>query len=171
VAVAGIGSAVVPIGVPMTFAQVAISVAGTTVGYVQSGTLTITNDIDMRWGAGSRYSTAGPEKTRKYAFKGTVDFSDVTLLVEKFAGTTVPYTAAALATLNPAGVAMIWTFDNGLTVINSRKIVFTFANFYLDTHTLPTDVNEIIMEDVSGWANSCTNVVVSNATATDVASP
>ena len=170
-AVAGIGSAVAPVGVPFTFAHATLSVAGTPVGYVQSGTLTVNHDIEMLWGAGSRYSTAGPEKTRKYDFKGTVAFSDVTLLMEKLYGTTVPMTASALATLNPAGVAMVMTFDNGLTVINMRKIVLTFANFYIDAHTLPTDVNEIIKEDVTGYALSCTNVVVSNATATDVASP
>jgi hypothetical protein len=171
VAIAGIGSAVVPTEVPLTFAQGTLSVAGTTVGYVQSFELTINNNVEMVWGLGSRYSTAGPEKIRQYDIKMNVAFSDVTLLLEKFAGTTVPYTATALSTLNPAGVACVLTFDNGLTVINSRKIVFTFANLYLDSHTLPIDVNEVVKEDVSGWALSCTSIVVSNAQATDVASP
>lgn len=171
VATAGISSQVIPTEEPLNFAYGTLSVAGTTIGYVQSVELTITNNVEMVWGLGSRYSTAGPEKTRTYEFKMTVAFSDVTLLLEKFAGTTVPYTASALQTLNPAGVACVLTFDNGASSTASRKVVFTFANLYLNEHSLPLDVNEVIKEDVSGHALSCTSIVVTNNQSTDVASP
>lgn len=171
VAITGIGSVVASAEEPLHFAHGTLSVAGTTVSYVQSIELTITNNIEMVWGLGSRYSTAGPEKTRTYDFKFSVAFSDVTLLLEKFAGTTAPWTASALATLNPAGVACILTFDNGGTTTASRKVVLTFANLYLNEHTLPLDINEVIKEDVTGYALSCTNIVVTNNTATDQTSP
>lgn len=170
-ATTGIGSAVVPTEDPLTFAHGVITVAGTTVGYVQSIDLTINNNVEMVWGLGSRYSTASVAKTRTYDIKMSVAFSDVTLLLEKFYGKAAPVAATNLATLNPAGVALVLTFDNGLTLANKRSIVFTFANFYINEHSLPLDVNELTKEDVSGYALSCTSVVVSNATSTDVASP
>ena len=162
---------VVPTEVPLTFAQGTLSVAGTTVGYVQSFELTIKNNLEMIWGLGSRYSTAGAEKKREYLISMSVAFSDVSLLLEKFYGKAHPIAATDLATLNPAGVACVLTFDNGLTVINQRSIVFTFANLFLDEHSLPLDVSEVVKEEVTGWALSCTSIVVKNATSTDVAAP
>jgi hypothetical protein len=100
-----------------------------------------------------------------------VAFTDTSLLLEKFYGKAAPVAATDLATLNPDGVACVLTFDNGLATTNSRKVVFTFANLYLNEHTLPMDVNEVIKEDVSGYALSCTSIVVTNNQATDVASP
>jgi len=170
-ATSGIGSAVTATETPLTFAQGTLSVNGTTVGYVQSVELTITNNVEMIWGLGSRYSTASSAKTRTYDIKMTVAFSDVSLLLEKFFGKAATVAATDLATLNPAGVACVLTFDNGLAAANSRKIVFTFANLFLNEHSLPLDVNEVIKEDVSGYALSLTNVVVSNGQATDVANP
>jgi len=170
VAVAGIGSAVAPTEVPLTFAQGVLSVGGT-INYVQNVELTITNNVEMVWGLGSRYSTAGPAKARTYDVRMTVDFSDVTQLLEHWAGTTAPWVATALKTLNPAGVALTLTFDNGLTLIDQRSVIFTFSNFYINEHTLPLDVNEVVKEDVTGWALSCTSIVVKNAQDTDVAYP
>jgi hypothetical protein len=170
-ATSGIGSAVAVDEVPLTFAQGVLTVGGTTVGYVQSIDLTFNNNQEMVWGLGSRYATAGAAKTRAYDIKMSVAFSDVALLLQTFYGKAATVAATDLATLNPAGVALVLTFDNGATVINKRSIVFTFANFFINEHTLPLDVNEVIKEDVSGYALSCTSVVVSNALATDVASP
>ena len=170
-ATTGIGSAVVPTEVPLTFAQGTLTVNGTTVGYVQSIDLTINNNVEMIWGLGSRYSTANAAKQRQYDIKMSVVFSDVSLLLEKFYGHASPVAATDLATLNPAGVALVLTFDNGGATSASRKIVFTFANFYINEHSLPLDVNDVVKEDVNGYALSCTSIVVSNNTSTDVASP
>lgn len=170
-ATTGIGSVVTPTEEPLTFAQGTLSVAGTTVGYVQSVDLTITNNVEMIWGLGSRYSTAGPAKTRTYDFKMSVVFSNVALLLEKFFGKAASIDADDLATLNPAGVACVLTFTNGGASTALRSIVLTFANLYLNEHSLPLDVNEVVKEDVGGYALSCTNIVVTNNQATDVASP
>lgn len=170
-ATSGIGSQVVPTEDPLTFAQGVLQVGGVTVGYVQSIDLTVNNNVEMVWGLGSRYSTASVAKTRSYDVKMSVAFSDPALLLKHFYGKAGAVAATDLATLNPAGVALVLTFDNGLTVINNRSIVLTFANFYINEHSLPLDPNEVIKEDVTGYALSCTNIVVANATATDVASP
>jgi hypothetical protein len=170
-AVSGLGTQVAPTEEPLTFAHGTLSVAGTTVGYVQSVDLTINNNVEMIWGLGSRYSTASTAKTRTYDIKLSVAFTDVTLLLEKFYGKAATVAATDLAVLNPAGVALVLTFDNGGATTASRKIVFTFANFYINEHTLPLDVNEVIKEDISGYALSCTSVVVTNNTSTDVANP
>lgn len=170
-ATTGIGPNVAPTEAPLTFANGTVSVAGTTVGYVQSGEMTINRNLEMIWGLGSRYSTASVAKTRAYDFKLNVVFSDVSLLLEKFFGKAASIAATDLAVLNPAGVALVLTFYNGGATTASRKVVFTFANLFIDSHSLPIDVNEVVKEDVSGWALSCTDVVVSNNQATDVASP
>lgn len=156
---------------PLTFAQGALSVGGTTVGFVQSVELTIDNELEMGWGLGSRYSTFGTAKKRKYGFKMNVKFSDYTLLLTNFYGASAGFSASALATLNPAGVACILTFDNGLSSTSSRKIVFTFANLFLDTHDLKFDINEVVAEDITAQALSCTTIIVTNNQATDVATP
>ena len=171
-ATSGIGSQVVPTEVPLTFANGTLSVAGTTIGYVQSVDLTITNNMELLWGLGSRYPTASVGKTRTFDLKMTVAFSDVSLLLEKFYGKASPIAATDLATLNPASVACVLTFQNSSTVdINQRAVIFTFANLYLNEHSLPSDVNEVIKEDVTGYALGLTTVVVKNATSTDVALP
>jgi len=170
-ATTGIGSQVVPTEDPLTFAHGTLSVAGTTVGYVQSVDLTIKNNVEMVWGLGSRYSTASTVKARQYDIKLSVAFSDVSLLLEKFYGKAAAVAATDLATLNPAGVALVLTFSNGGATTSLRSIAFTFANFYINEHSLPLDVNDVIKEDVTGYALSCTSVVVTNNQATDVASP
>lgn len=174
-ATSGIGSAVAPTETPLTFAGGTLSVSGTDVGYVQSVELTINNNLEMLWGLGSRVASAGVEKTRTYDIKMTVAFSDVALLLQKFYGASAPIAettgSETVKNLNPAGVACVLTFTNGGATSATRSIVFTFANMYLNEHTLPLDVNEVIKEDVTGWALSCTSIVVSNNTSTDVASP
>jgi hypothetical protein len=49
--------------------------------------------------------------------------------------------------------------------------VITLANVYLDEESLPKDVNEVLKEDVTGWALSGTSVVWTNATTGDTGSP
>lgn len=167
----GIGSAVAPSEEPLSFQHGTISVGGSTVAYVQSGEVTISNNVEMVWGVGSRYSTAGPVKQRAYDFKFSLMMSDLSLVMENFYGTTLDVSASDLATLNPAGVACVLTFDNGLSSTSSRKVVLTFANLYFNDHDTGLDVNELVKEDVTGYALSCTNVVVTNNTATDQATP
>lgn len=165
-ATSGIGSQVAETESPFTFAQGTLSIGGT-INYVQSVDLTVNNSLEGIWGIGSRLKQAEPAKIREYNVKMSVAFNDVSALLTKFFGA-----SANPLDGNPAAQAtLVLTFTNGLTGSDQRSVVLTFANFYIDEHTLPKDVNEIIKEDVSGWALSCTSVVYSNNTASDDDTP
>lgn len=169
-----IGSQVAETEEPFTFAQGSLQIpSGNTIGLVQSIEVSGTNDIEMLWGLGSRLAQNAVEKKREYNFKMTVAFSDLstTGLYTKFLGdTSSPFTPSDPNT--PAAQAtLVLTFSNGLSSTNVRSVVMTFANFYIDEHTLPKDVNEVIKEDVTGFALSCTNIVYTNNTAVDAGAP
>lgn len=160
-ATSGISSQVAVTESIFTFAQGTLSLGGSTIGNVQSVELTINNNLDGIWGLGSRIKTSQVEKTRMYDLKMTVAFSQNTDLLTKMLGST-----SAPATGTPSSVACVLTFTDGTT-----SIVITMANIYLNEETLPLDVNEVIKEDVTGWATSCTSIVHTNSTQTDAGDP
>jgi len=167
-ATSGIGSQVAETFAPFTFAMGSLQLpSGTTIGDVQTIELTLNNNLEMVWGLGSRFPTVPVGKTRMYDFRATVVFDDTTQLLTKMLGTTTapdPDTVAETATL-------ILTFTNGESSTAERSIVMTFDDITIDTSTLPQDVNEVIKEDVTGWARNITNVVWTNNTATDAGNP
>jgi hypothetical protein len=168
-ATSGIGSQVVETFDVFTFAHGTLELpTGSTIGDVQSFELTANNNLESVFGLGSRQLVGMVAKIRQYDIRMTVTFKDVSQLLQKFyggaAGPTPVNTPAATATLK-------LTFTNGLLTTNERSIVMTFANIYLNEETLPKDVNEVIKEDVSGWAHSCTSVVWTNNTAVDIGNP
>lgn len=155
---------------PFTFAQGSLQLpSGTTIGLVQSIELSGSNDIEMLWGLGSRLAQNAVEKKREYNFKATVAFNDLSTsgLYLKFLGdASSPYTPSDPNTPS-AQATLILTFTNGLSSTNERSITITLANAYIDEHSLPKDVNEVIKEDVTGFALSGTSVVWVNNTSTD----
>lgn len=166
-ATSGIGSQTAATEDPFTFAEGTLSVGGTTIGYVQSVEFTVDEDLELVWGIGARTATYGVEKQRKYDFKINAAFTDVSLLLQTFLGSAT----APLATTTPASVACVLTFTNGGASTAIRSIVCTFANLYIDEDTLPFDSKEIIKEDITAWALSCTSIVWNNNTAADNANP
>ena len=167
-ATSGIGSQVAQPESPFMFAEGNVELPnGTVIGNVQSVELTISNSLEMIYGLGSRFATAGVAKNRKYALKMTVAFSQNTDLLTKFLGDT-----AAPSSGTPAETATVdLVFTNGLSTTSERTIHITLANVFLDAETLPKDVNEIIKEDVEGWARSASSVTWTNNTALDNSSP
>jgi len=170
-----IGSAVAETYAPFSFAQglVEWTAAGGTVGTVQSFELTINNDLEGLWGLGSRYKNIDVEKRREYNIRMSIAFRNTAEFMTKFFGKAMDIAATDLATLNPAAQATIvltFTQGTGAGTAGNEKIVITLANVYFDEDSLPKDVNEIIKEDVTGWALSGTSVVWSN-TATDTGTP
>ena len=168
-ATTGIGSQVTETFDVFTFAHGSLQLpSGSTIGEVQSFELTMNNNLESVYGLGARQLVSQVAKIRQYDIRMTVTFKDVTQLLEKFYGdTTGPTTVNTPA----AQATLILTFTNGLATTNLRSIVMTFANIYLNEDTLPKDVNEVIKEDVTGWAHSCTSVVWSNNTAVDIGNP
>jgi hypothetical protein len=154
---------------PFTFAQGTLELpSGSTIGNVQSFELTINNSLEGVWGLGSRIKTAEVEKVREYNIRMTVAFSDTTVLLSKFFGqATGPLTATNVGTT----ATLVLTFTNAGATSALRSLVITLANVYLDEECLPKDVNEVLKEDVTGWALSGTSVVWTNATTGDTGSP
>ena len=168
-ATSGIGSQVAETYTPMTFAQgiVEWTGGGGTIGIVQNVELTINNTLEGLWSVGSRLKQYEVEKVREYNIKLTIAFRDVAELLTKFYGA-----SGAPSTGTPSPQAnVVLTFDTGGTGADSNKIVITLANIYFDEETLPKDVNEVIKEDVSGWALSGTSVVWTNGTSADAGNP
>lgn len=167
-----LGSQVAESEEPFTFAHGSVQLpSGTTIGLVQSIEVSGSNDLELLWGLGSRLASNAVEKKREYNFKMTVAFQDVTTLYTTFLGDAS--SAYTPSTPNkPAAVAtLILTFTNGLSTTSERSVVMTFANIYLDEYSLPKDVNEVLKEDVTGFALSCTSIVYTNNTATDAGAP
>lgn len=142
---------------------------GSTIANVQNVEITINNSLELIWGLGDRTATTNVPKQREYNIKITIVISDVTTFMSTFLGdSSNPYTPGS--TVAPFATLRL-TFDNGLSTSSTRKIVMSFANFYLDEDSFNLDPNEVIKEDVTGHALSCSSVVWSNNTAADNASP
>ena len=172
IATSGLGSQVVASPYsddPFTFAQGTLQLpSGSTIGNVQSFELTINNSLEGVWGLGSRIKTAEVEKIREYNLRMTVAFSQASDFLTKFFGqATGPLTTTNVGTT----ATLILTFTNSGATSALRSLVITLANIYLDEETLSKDVNEIIKEDVTGWALSGTSVVWTNNTSADTGSP
>jgi hypothetical protein len=165
-ATSGIGSQTAETEDVFTFANGTLAIGGT-INNVQNVELTVNNNLEGIWGLGSRIKSAEPAKLRQYELKMTVAFSDVTELLTKFygaSGNPLDGNPAAQGTL-------VLTFTNGGSDAALRRFVITLANVYINEETLPKDVNEVIKEDVSGWALSCTSVIYTNATPSDDDTP
>ena len=153
----------------MTFAQgiVEWTSGGGEIGKVQSIEWTYNSNSEGIWGVGSRFKAAEVGKTREYNLRLTIAFKDVTELLTKFLGAS----EAPIAGTPAPQANIVLTFDTGGTGADSNKIVITLANVYFDEETLPKDVNEIIKEDVGGWALSGTSIMWTNGTTGDSTSP
>jgi len=152
-----------------TFANGTIEIPdGTTIAAVQSFEMTMTNNLEYLWGVGSRLATAGVEKQRDYAFKISAAFNNITTLLTYFLDGTDSATAPDASTPTKQAT-LILTFTNGAASPNTESIVMTFADIWFDDESLPQNVNDIVKEDVTGHALSCTSVVWTNNTATAMA--
>lgn len=161
-ATTGIGSQVAETEEPFVFSQGTLTFNESTVAYVQNFEVTFNNTAELIYGLGSRFATTQVAKQREYNFTISAVFADPTTFLTTFYGASGgPHTAT------PASVALVLTFTNGLAGANTRSVVMTFANAYLNEETLPKDVNEVLKEDLTGYALSCTSVVYSNNTASD----
>jgi hypothetical protein len=167
-ATSGIGSQVAETFTPYTFAQglVEWSGGGGSIGVVTSFELTINHSLEGLWGIGSRLKNTDVEKIREYNIKMTVAFNDVTALLTKFLGAS----GAPVAGTPAAQANIVLTFDSG-SGTGLGSIVITLADVSFDEDTLPKDVNEILKEDVSGWALSGTSIVATNSVQTDEGNP
>jgi hypothetical protein len=169
VTTSSIGSQVAPTEDVFTFAHGSLNFGGSTIANVQNFELTINNSLELVWGLGDRTATAGVEKSREYNIKATYVLSDVTTFMTTFLGdSSSPYVPQSIV---PTTASLVLTFTNSAATTSLRSIVITLANIYLDEDSFSLDPAELVKEDVTGHALSCSSIVWTNNTALDNASP
>lgn len=141
-----------------TFAHGSIEMPdGTDIAAVQSFELTIVQNAEPVFGIGSRFMTAVVAKNREYNFSMTAAFSDYTDLLTYF----MNGTASASAPSDGSGTeiaALELTFTND----DGDILDINLTGVSLSEETLPQNANEVVKEDVTGWARACTNIIYTN---------
>lgn len=128
-----------------TFAGGVIKIDNQELALVQNFEMTFNNNADLLKGIGSRYAEAVNPKNREYNFKYTIAIQDYSVL-EQFHTGTAP--SLSLEFTNCAG----------------DKVVATFDEIHLNEDSLSANINDVIKEDVTGWAHTCSSVVYTNTT-------
>jgi len=141
-----------------TFAHGSIEMPdGTTIAAVQSFELTIVENAEAIYGIGSRFMTGVVAKNREYNFSMTAAFNDYTDLLTYFMNGTSTATAPTTGSgTEIATLELTFTNDDG------DILDINLTGIHLNEETLPQTPNEIIKEDVTGWARACTNVIYTN---------
>ena len=143
-----------------TFAGGSIEIPdGTTIAAVQNFELTIRNNAELVPEVGSRFAAGYAAKNREYDFKFTAAVTDFSLVGLTYAGTTG-------ATAPGTGNGSIGTMTLNFTNADGHTAVFTLPNCHFNEDVLPRNINDIVKEDITGWCDSLTNVVYTNATET-----
>ena len=141
-----------------TFAHGSIELPdGTAIAGVQSFELTINNNLESVYGVGSRFMNGSVAKNREYNFNMTAAFKDYTALMTRFFNGTGTATAPdAGSGTETATLELTFTNDDG------DILDFNFTGIHLNEETLPSNVNEVVKENVTGWARACANVIYTN---------
>lgn len=141
-----------------TFAHGSIEMPdGTDIAAVQSFELTIVENAEPVYGVGSRFMTGVVAKNREYNFTMTAAFNDYTDLLTYFMNGT------SSATAPDAGSGTeIATLELTFTNDDADVLDINLTGVHLNEETLPQNINEVVKEDVSGWARACTNIIYTN---------
>ena len=141
-----------------TFAHGSIELPdGTVIAAVQSFELTISNNLESVYGVGSRFMADQIAKNREYNFNITAAFKDYTALMTRF------FNGTGTATAPDGGSGTeIATLELTFTNDDGDILDFNFTGIHLNEETLPSNVNEVVKENVTGWARACTNVIYTN---------
>ena len=141
-----------------TFAHGSIEMpGGTTIAAVQNFELTIVNSNESVWEVGSRFKTANVAKQREYNFSMTAIFNDHTDLLTYFMnGTNSASAPDAGSGTEIATLELTFTNDDG------DILDINLTGIHLNEEGLNQNVNELVKENVSGWARACTNIVYTN---------
>lgn len=141
-----------------TFAHGSIEMPdGTDIAAVQSFELTIVNNTEPVYGIGSRFITRIVAKNREYNFTMTAAFNDYTDLLTYFMNGT------GTATVPHAGSGTeIATLELTFTNDDADVLDINLTGVHINEETLPQNVNEVVKEDVTGWAHACTNIIYTN---------
>ncbi len=156
-----VGTYVAPSFEVFTFSHGSLDL-GSTLAEVQSAEVTITNNAQMVFGAGSRLGSQCVVKNREYSARVSAAFEDATKGLHLLYGAS----GGPLTNTTPAEQgSLVLTFTNSLTQANKRAITMTFTGAHLDEHNLPQDPTALIIEDLALKMRSL-SVKAENATET-----
>jgi len=141
-----------------TFAHGSVEMpGGTTIAAVQSFELSVNNNLGAVYGVGSRFMTDNVAKNREYNFSMTAAFLSHTALLTYFLNGTNSATAPSTGSgTEIATLELTFTNDDG------DILDINLTGVHLNEETLPQNVNEVVKEDVTGWARGCTNIIYTN---------
>jgi len=143
-----------------TFAEGKLEVPdGTVISDVQNAEISIRNNLDMRYGLGSRFGSRHYERDFDVEIRTSNLFEDATVFLEKFYG-------SATAPTTPTEVTVDLLFDNGLTGTSQRQIHLTVTGAKIAEETLNQVVAEAIPEDIVLQSKGFSSVVAINNTST-----
>lgn len=142
---------------PFSFSGATLEIpnASAVANIIDSVEITITNNVEIKYGLGSRVGQKPNFKERDYSVKFTVKYLDESL-VEKFLGAS----SGPLATGTPAADATLAVrFENAA----NHYVDFIFASGYIEDFAEGNSLNEMITEDITYVAKSLTvNEVISS---------
>ncbi len=141
-----------------TFAHGSIEMPdGTDIAAVQNFELVTNNNAESVYGVGTRFMSAVVAKNREYNFSMTAAFNDHTDLLTYFMnGTSSASAPTAGSGTEIATLELTFTNDPG------DILDINLTGVHLNEESLPQNVNEVVKEDVSGWARACTNMIYTN---------
>jgi len=133
---------------PFSFSGATIELPDATAisNVIDSVEITIKNNWEILYGLGSRLGQSAKPKEREYTIKFTMKYLNNDTYL-KLLGATTP-TATGGPTEN-ASLAV--KFEKG-----TQSADFVFTTFVIDEGSLSADLNQLIMEDISGTAASLT---------------
>jgi hypothetical protein len=140
-----------------TFAGGTIEIPnGTAIAAIQNFTLTVNNNVEMVNKVGSRFADGYVAKERAYDFSMTVSITDLSLLKKFYNGTS----GIEPGTTDGEIASMELTFENA----DGHTCVFLFGATHFNDDGLAGNPTETIKEDITGWSESLTSAIYTNAT-------
>lgn len=132
---------------PFTFSGATIEIpnASAISNIIDSVEITITNNVEIKYGLGARIGKRPNFKERDYAVKFTVKYLDEAL-IEKFLGAS----AGPIATTPAADATLAIRFQNSAT----HFVDFVFSSGYIEDFSEGNGLNEMITEDITYVAKS-----------------
>ena len=119
--------------------------------------LTVVNSAESVYGVGSRFKTANIAKQREYNFTIDAAFNNpATLLNFFFNGTNSASSPDAGSGTEIATMELTFTNDDG------DILDINLTGVHINEESLTQNVNEVVKENVTGWARACTSMIYTN---------
>lgn len=130
---------------------------GTEIAAVQNIEITFIQTNDNLYEVGSRFKRANIGKQREYNFTINAAFNDPDVLLNFFLnGTTTATSPDEGSGTEIATMTLTFTNDDG------DIVEMNFTGISLNEESLTQNINEVVKENVTGWARACTSVVYTN---------